>query len=114
MLALNGAEILLHITNSTTHEQHEIHEPAQAHENEVRLVAADKAGREEGLTYPGHSQIISPDGTLVIQGSQYDHKIIYAEIETEEVAAVRQRADSLMRGRRSKILQAASSRSRGF
>lgn len=102
MLALKGAEILLHITNSTTHEQHEIHEPARGSENELWMVCADKAGREEGLTYPGHSQIIHPDGNIVVRGSQYDHEIIYADVDTEEVAAVRQRADSLMRGRRPK------------
>lgn len=99
-LTLQGAEILLHITNNTTHEQHEIHEPVRAHENEVWMVCADKAGQEEGLTYPGHSQIIHPDGSLVIQGSQFDHEIVYADIDTEEVATVRQRADSLLRGRR--------------
>ena len=102
MLALAGAEILLHITNNTTHEQHEIHEPARANENELWMVCADKAGQEEGLTYPGHSQIVHPDGSLVVQGSQFDHEIIYAEIDTEEVAAVRQRADSLLRGRKPK------------
>ena len=77
-----------------------IHEPARAHENEVWMVCADKAGQEEGLTYPGHSQVIHPDGTMVVQGSQHGHEIVYADIDTEEVAAVRQRADSLMRGRR--------------
>lgn len=100
MLALHGAEILIHITNSTTHEQHKIHEVARAHENEVWMICADKAGREEGLTYPGHSQIIAPDGALVVQGSQFDHEIVYADIDVEQVAAVRQRGDSLMRGRR--------------
>jgi predicted amidohydrolase len=100
MMALQGAEILLHITNSTTHEQHELHEPARGAENELWMICADKSGQEEGLTYPGHSQIMAPDGTLVVQGSQFDHEIVYAEIDTEEVAAVRQRADSLMRGRR--------------
>lgn len=102
MLTLAGAEILLHITNNTTHEQHELHEPARANENEVWMVCADKVGQEEGLTYPGHSQIIHPDGSLVVQGSQFDREIIYAEIDTEEVAAVRQRADSLIRGREPK------------
>jgi predicted amidohydrolase len=100
MLTLAGAEILLHITNNTTHEQHEIHEPVRANENEVWMVCADKVGQEEGLTYPGHSQIIHPDGSLIVQGSQFDREIIYGEIDTEEVAAVRQRADSLIRGRR--------------
>lgn len=100
MLALHGAEILLHITNSTTHEQHEVHEVARAHENEVWMICADKSGREEGLTYPGHSQVISPDGKLLVQGSEFGHEIVYAEIDAGEVAAVRQRRDSLMRGRR--------------
>jgi predicted amidohydrolase len=39
---------------------------------------------------------------VLVQGSQFDHEIIYAEIDTEEVAAVRQRADSLFRGRNPK------------
>lgn len=99
-LTLAGAEILLHITNSTTHEQHEVHEPARANENEVWMVCADKAGREEGLTYPGHSQVIHPDGRIIVRGSQHDHEIVYAEIDTEAVAAVRQSGDSLIRGRR--------------
>jgi predicted amidohydrolase len=100
MLALQGAEILLHITNSTTHEQHELHEPARGAENELWMICADKSGQEEGLTYPGHSQIMAPDGSLVVQGGQFGHEIVYAEIDTEEVHAVRQRADGLMRGRR--------------
>jgi predicted amidohydrolase len=100
MLALKGAEIICHITNSTTHEQHELHEPARANENELWLVCADKAGTEEGLTYPGFSQIIHPEGDIVVRGSQFNHEIIYAEVDTEVVAAVRQRGDSLMRGRR--------------
>jgi predicted amidohydrolase len=99
-LTMKGAEVLLHITNNTTHEQHELHEPARAHENEVWMVCADKAGQEEGLTYPGHSQAIHPNGTLVVRGSQCGHEIVYADIDTDEVAAVRQRADSLIRGRR--------------
>lgn len=100
VLALAGAEILLHITNSTTHEQHEVHEPMRAQENELWMVCADKAGKEEGLTYPGFSQVIHPDGTIVARGSQFDHEIVFAEIDTEEVHAVRQAADSLIRGRR--------------
>jgi predicted amidohydrolase len=99
-LTLAGAEVLLHITNSTTHEQHEVHEPARANENEVWMVCADKSGREEGLVYPGHSQIIDPEGTIVARGSQFGHEIVYAEIDTDIVAAMRQRGDSLMRGRR--------------
>jgi predicted amidohydrolase len=100
MLALKGAEIICHITNSTTHEQHELHEPARANENELWLVCADKAGTEEGLTYPGFSQIVHPEGNIVVRGSQFGHEIVYAEVDTDVVAAVRQKGDSLMRGRR--------------
>jgi predicted amidohydrolase len=100
ILALKGAEIICHITNSTTHEHHEIHEPSRANENELWMVCADKAGTEEGLTYPGCSQIIHPDGHILIRGSQFDHEIVYADIDTEVVAAVRQKGDSLVRGRR--------------
>ena len=99
-LTLAGAEILLHITNSTTHEQHEMHIPTRGNENEVWFISADKAGREQGLTYPGNSLIIAPDGTVKAQGSFEGHEIIYSDIDTDDVHAVRNRPNGLLKGRR--------------
>ena len=99
-LTLKGAEILLHITNSTTHEQHLMHVPTRGNENEVYMVSADKAGREEGLTYPGNSLIISPDGTVQAQGSQFDEEIIYGEVDLATLKAARERKDGILNGRR--------------
>lgn len=98
-LTMNGADILLHLTNSTTHEQHLLHVPTRANENEVWMISADKAGREEGLTYPGHTLIIAPDGTIVAEGGQYDHGILYAEVDTEKVGEVRRAPDGIIRSR---------------
>jgi predicted amidohydrolase len=98
-LTMNGAEILLHLTNSTTHEQHQLHVPTRGNENEVWMVSADKAGREEGLTYPGHTLIIAPDGKVAAEGGQFDHDILYAEIDTERVEHVRQAQDGIIRSR---------------
>ncbi|MBI4240853.1 MAG: hypothetical protein HY613_03965, partial [Candidatus Rokubacteria bacterium] len=99
-LTLNGAEILLHITNSTTHEQHEMHVPTRGQENEVWMVSADKAGREQGLTYPGNTLIIAPDGAVQAQGSFDKEEILYADVDLDAVRRVRQRPDGLLRGRR--------------
>lgn len=99
-LSLAGAEILLHITNSTTHEQHEMHVPTRGNENEAWFISADKAGRELGLTYPGNSLIIAPDGTVRAQGSFEGHEIIYADIDTDDVHAVRNGPNGLLKGRR--------------
>jgi predicted amidohydrolase len=98
-LTMNGAEILLHLTNSTTHEQHQLHVPTRGNENEVWMISADKAGREEGLTYPGHTLIIAPDGTVAAEGGQFDHEILYADIDTERVDEVRQAQHGIIRSR---------------
>ncbi len=98
-LTLNGADILCHLTNSTTHEQHLLHVPTRANENEVWMISADKAGREEGLTYPGHTLIIAPDGTVMEEGGQYDHGILYSEIDTDRVNKVRQSTDGIIQSR---------------
>ncbi|CAM5196118.1 Formamidase [Castellaniella defragrans] len=99
-LALNGAEIILHITNSTTVEQHEMHEPTRANENEAWFISADKLGTEKGLTYPGHSLVIAPDGTEIAHGSGDKLEIIYADIDLDAVKKTRAKPDSILRGRR--------------
>ena len=99
-LTLNGAQILLHITNSTTHEQHEMHVPTRGNESEAWIISADKFGKEEGLTYPGHTLVIAPDGTEVAHGSGDREEIVYADIDLDAVTKARQRPDSILRGRR--------------
>ena len=99
-LTLNGAEILLHITNSTTHEQHEMHVPTRGNESEAWIISADKFGKEEGLTYPGHTLIIAPDGTEVAHGSGNKQEIVYGEIDLDAVRKVRAGPDGILRGRR--------------
>jgi predicted amidohydrolase len=99
-LTLNGAEILLHITNSTTHEQHEMHVPTRGNESEAWIISADKFGKEEGLTYPGHTLIIAPDGTEVAHGSGEKEEIVYGEIDLDAVKRVRSGPNSILKGRR--------------
>lgn len=99
-LTLNGAEILLHITNSTTHEQHEMHVPTRGNESEAWIISADKFGKEEGLTYPGHTLIIAPDGTEIAHGSGEKQEIVYGEIDLAAVRKVRAGPDGILKGRR--------------
>ncbi len=99
-LTLNGAEILLHITNSTTHEQHEMHVPTRGNESEAWIISADKFGKEEGLTYPGHTLIIAPDGKEIAHGSGDKQEIVYGEVDLDAVRRVRSAPESILRGRR--------------
>jgi len=99
-LTLNGAEILLHITNSTTHEQHEMHVPTRGNESEAWIISADKFGKEEGLTYPGHTLVIAPDGREVAHGSGDKQEIVYAEVDLDAVRKVRSAPGSILKGRR--------------
>ncbi len=98
-LTMSGADILLHVTNSTTQQQHQLHVPTRANENEVWMISADKVGREEGLIYPGHTLIIAPDGAVAAEGGQYNHDILYGEIDTESVRTIRQSVDGIIQSR---------------
>ena len=99
-LTMNGAEILLHITNSTTHEQHEMHVPTRGNESEAWIISADKFGKEEGLTYPGHTLIIAPDGREVAHGSGDKQEIVYAEVDLDAVRKARSAPGGILKGRR--------------
>ena len=75
-LALGGAELICIPYNTPTfgrppeegHETAEILLRAAAIENQVFIVAAGKAGVEDGVEYIGGSEVISPEGEDIGQG----------------------------------------------
>ncbi len=79
--ALNGAEILLNISNWGGPDQYLMHVPTRAIENRCWVIGADKVGEEPGLKYPGTSTVWDPYGRVVAQASATEEEVIYAEIE---------------------------------
>ncbi len=103
ILVLNGAKILLNLTNWASPDQYELHVPTRTVENEAWTIAADKVGVERGFLYPGRSFIMSPSGERVAEASDNEEEIIYADIDVSEADAQRAGEDSVMAGRRPEL-----------
>ncbi|MDD3655868.1 MAG: carbon-nitrogen hydrolase family protein [Atribacterota bacterium] len=90
-LSLQGAEVLLDLTNWVTsglerkawsNPQAEYMIPTRALENKVWIVAANKIGYEEkSIQYCGKSAFFSPDGETVIMASSDQEEILLREID---------------------------------
>ncbi len=90
-LSLQGAEILLDLTNwvtsglerkSWSNPQAEYMIPTRALENRVWIVAANKIGYEEkSIQYCGKSAFFSPEGKIVSMASSYQEEILFKEID---------------------------------
>ena len=63
---------------------------ARAIENQAYVVGCNRVGEGGGLQYVGDSRIVDPLGELLATGSQGE-TILFADIEPERVAAVRDR-----------------------
>jgi predicted amidohydrolase len=83
ILALQGADILVHITNLplTAASQVDFLLPARAIENRAFVLSADRVGEERGFRFLGRSSIFSVDGETLAQANETDETIIYAELD---------------------------------
>lgn len=97
-LALNGAQLILNSLNSFATDEASLHIPVRAGENKIFVVAANKVGPlvpEEmldaisaGTGIPprflcgaGESQIVAPDGQVLVKASLDGEEYVYADIE---------------------------------
>lgn len=82
VVALEGAEVILHLTNlpSRSLSFSEVLLPARAIENHVYLVSANRVGLERGTTFLGRSKVIDPMGTSVAEASGDRTEVLYARI----------------------------------
>ncbi|MFN2509515.1 MAG: nitrilase-related carbon-nitrogen hydrolase [Chthoniobacterales bacterium] len=64
---------------------------ARAIENQSYLIAANRVGTDDGMTFCGSSAIVDPYGVLVAAASTDREEIILAEISQETVQSVRSR-----------------------
>lgn len=83
ILALQGADILVHITNLpiTAASQVDYLLPARAIENRVFVLSSDRVGEERGFRFLGRSSIFGVNGETLAQANETDETIIYSELD---------------------------------
>lgn len=83
ILALRGADIILHPTNLPYGgaPQPEFMYQTRAAENRVWVLSADRVGTERGITFIGRSAIVDPTGKRLREGSGESQELLMAEIE---------------------------------
>jgi predicted amidohydrolase len=81
VLALRGAEVIVHPTNSPApaRELAEFITRARAAENAVFFVTANRCGRERETSFFGWSQVVDPDGRRIAEAGA-EETVIIAEL----------------------------------
>ena len=97
-LAVNGARLLCNSLNSFARDEASLHVPVRAAENGVWVAAANKVGSllpdgraeefaealgvpAEALEGAGESQIVDPDGTVVVKAPPTGEAVVVADID---------------------------------
>ncbi|MEP6812686.1 MAG: carbon-nitrogen hydrolase family protein [Actinomycetota bacterium] len=85
VLALGGAEIVAHPTNSpvASRELADYVPRTRAVENAVYFLTANRVGVERGTTFFGSSQVVDPFGTVIALADDTGESLILAEVELE-------------------------------
>ncbi len=84
VLALQGAEIIAHPTNSPTpaRELAEFITRARAAENAVFFITANRCGSERGTSFFGWSQIVDPQGRRIAEAGA-EETVLTADLDLE-------------------------------
>ena len=118
-LALDGAELICIPYNTPTfgrppeegHETAEILLRAAAIENQVFIVAAGKAGVEEGVEYIGGSEVISPEGKVLAKAQTDGDELVVTTIDLDALTKLKARWD-FMPDRRPELYQTLADKDR--
>ena len=102
-LALGGAELICIPYNTptfgqpraTAHETAEILLRAAAIENQLFIVAAGKAGTENGLEYIGGSEVIAPTGQVLARAETDGDELVVATVELDTIDSLKAKWDFL-------------------
>ncbi len=86
MLALDGAQIIALPTNwpESSTIQPDVFTRSRAAENRVFVLAADRTGEERGATFLGRSQIVSPNGAVLVEAPQDRPEVLLRDIDPLE------------------------------
>ena len=118
-LALDGAELICISYNTPTfgrppeegHETAEILLRAAAIENQVFIVAAGKAGVEDGVEYIGGSEVISPEGKVLAKARTDGDELVVSTIDLDTLTKLKARWD-FMPDRRPELYQTLADKAR--
>jgi predicted amidohydrolase len=86
VLALKGAEIIVHLTNwpRASADFPDFVTKAAARASGVFIISADRVGEERGTVFLGRSQIIPPSGRPLVEGDDHSEMIIMAELDLDQ------------------------------
>jgi 5-aminopentanamidase len=86
VLALGGAELVLHPTNwpAAVRPFADFLTRARAAENHVFLLTANRVGAEGGMDFFGRSQVVDPLGTRLVEAGEVEPELVVADIEPAE------------------------------
>jgi len=85
VLALKGAEIIVHATNwpRASSDFPDFVTKAAARASGVFVISANRVGRERGTAFLGRSQIISPAGRPLAEADDHSETLITAELDLQ-------------------------------
>jgi predicted amidohydrolase len=91
VLALKGAEIIVHATNwpRASGDFPDFVTKAAARASGVFVISANRVGTERGTTFLGRSQIIPPSGRPLAEADDHSETIIVSEIDLEQARSKR-------------------------
>lgn len=100
ILAKDGAQILIGIAASPTRLSGEdtrmenLSVNSEHHRTYARLLSTyvlfcNRVGFEDGVNFWGGSEIIGPNGELIVQAKLFDEDLVFAEIDTNELRRAR-------------------------
>jgi len=89
-LALAGAQVICHPSNLVLPEYGQLTTRVRAIENRVFWVLANRHGSDErgarSLRFTGASQIVAPDGKVLVRGPEAEDCLLVVEVEPERAA----------------------------
>ena len=91
LLAVDGAEIVFVAAEwpQVRSDHWRLLNQSRALENQIYVVAVNCVGEHKGLTFHGHSLVISPEGVILAEGSDKE-EIVVADIDLTLVSRARQ------------------------
>jgi predicted amidohydrolase len=91
ILALDGAQVVFIPSAVPTGYEYllDLRSMARAQDNQIFIVATNRVGHEDNISYCGLSKIVNPKGRVLSSASNNLEEIIYADIDLQEISEER-------------------------
>ena len=84
ILALKGAEIICHPSNFVLKDLALKALPCHALTNKIYIITSNRIGTEKEIVFTGNSQVINPQGEILIKASQSIEEAIVIDIDISQ------------------------------